>query len=209
MPIDDEKIGDFLGRLAGRVPVPGAAAAAAMHAAQAAALLGMVARYGAAAGSHPGHAAAMGRIIARTDEVRAIALRLADADADAFAAVASAYRLPRSTGQGRTARDAALAHAVANAAWPTVQVIGVAGIVVDLAEALAEVGEAAVISEVAAAAEAARAAAATARVSVEAGLADVTDEQAGLEMIAEAGKAGDVISRAERLTAAVRAQIRA
>jgi len=41
----DEKISDFLARLADRVPAPGGGAAAALHAAQAAALLGMVARY--------------------------------------------------------------------------------------------------------------------------------------------------------------------
>ena len=45
MPISDEKIGDFLARLAARVPVPGGGAAAALHAAEGAALLGMVARY--------------------------------------------------------------------------------------------------------------------------------------------------------------------
>ena len=41
----DEKIGDFLARLADRVPAPGGGATAALHAAQGAALLGMVARY--------------------------------------------------------------------------------------------------------------------------------------------------------------------
>ena len=40
----DEKISDFLARLADRVPAPGGGTAAALHAAQAAALLGMVAR---------------------------------------------------------------------------------------------------------------------------------------------------------------------
>ncbi|WP_411142455.1 cyclodeaminase/cyclohydrolase family protein [Streptomyces sp. x-80] len=41
----DEKISDFLARLADRLPAPGGGASAALHAAQAAALLGMVARY--------------------------------------------------------------------------------------------------------------------------------------------------------------------
>ena len=45
MPISDETIGGFLGQLAGRVPAPGGGAAAALQAAMAAALLGMVARY--------------------------------------------------------------------------------------------------------------------------------------------------------------------
>ena len=40
-------------------------------------------------------------------------------------------------------------------------------------------------------------------------LAGITDEQASLEMIAETGKADDIIARAEQVTAAVREQIRA
>ena len=65
------------------------------------------------------------------------------------------------------------------------------------------------LRDVAAAAESARAAAATARVNVEINLAGITDEQASLEMIAEIGKADDIIALAERVTAAVREQIRA
>src|SRR5436190_10080222 len=93
VPISDEKIGDFLERLAARVPVPGGGAAAALHAAQGAALLGMVARY-TTGSQYAQHEAAIGRIIAEVDELRVLALRLADADADAFTAVGNAYQLP-------------------------------------------------------------------------------------------------------------------
>jgi len=79
---------------------------------------------------------------------------------------------------------------------------------VDLAEALAAIGNRNVASDVAAAAEAARAAAATARVNVEINLAGIRDEQASLEMIAETDKVDGVITRAEQVTAAVRQQIR-
>lgn len=64
----DEKIGDFLDRLAGRVP----------------ALLGMAARYSTGE-SYAEHQLAIGRIITEAEELRAIALRLAEADAEAFA----------------------------------------------------------------------------------------------------------------------------
>ena len=70
MPISDEKIGDFLERLAGRVPVPGGGAAAALHAAHGAALLGMVARY-TTGRQYAEHEAAIGRIIDEVDELRA------------------------------------------------------------------------------------------------------------------------------------------
>jgi len=208
VPITNEKISDFLDRLADRVPAPGGGAVAALHAAQGAALLGMVARY-TTGERYAAHQVMIGRIITEVDELRGIALRLAEADADAFTAVADAYQLPKSTDEQRAARSAAGGQAQVNAAWPPAQVIGVAGMVVDLAEALVAIGNRNVISDVAAAAEAARAAAATARVNVEINLAGISDEQASLEMIAEIGKADDIIARAEQVTATVREQIRA
>ena len=207
MAIRDEKLGDFLDQLAERVPAPGGGAASALQAAQGAALLGMVARY-TTGERYAQHQVTISRIITEVDELRAIALRLADADADAFLAVADAYRLPQGTEQERADRAGAISQALANAAWPPAQVISVAGMVVDLAEALVVIGNRNVLSDVAAAAESARSAAATARVNVEVNLAGITDEQASLEMIAETGKADDIIARAEQITAAVRDQIR-
>jgi formiminotetrahydrofolate cyclodeaminase len=206
--IRDQKLGDFLDRLADRVPAPGGGAVAALHAAQGAALLGMVARY-TTGERYAEHQVTISRIITEVDELRGIALRLAEADADAFTAVTDAYGLPKSTEEEKAARSAAIGQALVNAAWPPAQVISVAGMVVDLAEALVAIGNPNVISDVAAAAEAARAAAATARVNVEINLAGITDEQVSLEMIAETGKADDIIARAEQVTAAVRDQIRA
>jgi len=207
LAIRDEKLGDFLDQLAERVPAPGGGAASALQAAQGAALLGMVARY-TTGERYAQHQVTIARIIAEVDELRAIALRLADADADAFLAVADAYRLPQGTEQERADRAGAISQALANAAWPPAQVISVAGMVVDLAEALVVIGNRNVLSDVAAAAESARSAAAAARVNVEVNLAGITDEQASLEMIAETGKADDIITRAEQITAAVRDQIR-
>ena len=204
----DEKMGDYLDQLADRVPAPGGGTAAALHAAVGAALLGMVARYSTGE-QYAAHQETISRIITESDELRSIALRLAEADAEAFAAVADAYRMPRSTEADTAARSAALAQAMAGAAWPPAQVIGIAGMVVDLAEALAGIGNRNVASDLAGAAEAARAAAATARVNVEINLASVTDAQASLEMIAEADKADAVIARAEQVTTTVREQIRA
>jgi formiminotetrahydrofolate cyclodeaminase len=204
----DEKIGDFLGRLADRVPAPGGGAAAAMHAALGAALLGMVARYSTSEQCAE-HQATIGRITAEADDLRDIALRLAEADAAAFAALAYAYQLPKSTEADRAVRSEAIARALVDAAWPPARLIGVAGMVVDLASVLAEVGNRNVLSDLGAAAEAARAAAATARMNVEINLAGISDAQASLEMIADADKAEDIIARAEKVAALVREQIRA
>ena len=207
MPIRDQTIGEFLDQLAERVPAPGGGAAAALLAAQGAALLGMVARY-TTGEKYAEHQVTIGRIISEVDELRAIALRLAEADADAFMAVMDAYQLPKSTEEEQAARAAAIAQALANAAWPPAQVISLAGMVVDLAEALVVIGNRNVISDVAAAAECARAAASTARVNVEINLASIADERSSLEMIAETGKADGIISRADQVTATVREQIR-
>ncbi len=207
MPIPDQTIGDFLDQLAERVPAPGGGAASALQAAQGAALLGMVARY-TTGQKYAEHQLTIGRIITEVDELRAIALRLAEADVDAFHAVTDAYRLPQGSEAEQADRQAAISQALANAAWPPAQVISVAGMVVDLAEALVVIGNRNVLSDVAAAAESARAAAATARVNVEVNLAGISDEQTSLEMIAETGKADDIITRAGQITAAVRDQIR-
>ena len=129
MPISDQTIGEFLDQLAERVPAPGGGAAAALLAAQGAALLGMVARY-TTGEKYAEHQVTIARIISEVDELRGIALRLADADADAFLAVADAYRLPRSTDEETAARAAAVAQALSNAAWPPAQVISLAGMVV-------------------------------------------------------------------------------
>jgi methenyltetrahydrofolate cyclohydrolase len=205
--INDEKIGDFLERLADRVPAPGGGAAAAMHVALGAALLGMVARYSTGE-EYDEHQETIGRITAEADELRDIALRLGDADEAAFMSVASAYQLPRSTEAERAVRSEAVARALIDAAWPAAKIIGVAGMVADLAGVLVDIGNRNVLSDAGAAA-AARAAAATARMSVEINLAGITDAQASLEMIAETGKAEDVIARAGKVAAAVREQIRA
>jgi methenyltetrahydrofolate cyclohydrolase len=204
----DEKIGDFLGRLGDRVPAPGGSAAAAMHAAVGAALLGMVARYSVGA-AYAEHQETIGRVTAEADELRDIALRLADADGAAFAAVASAYQLPKSTEAESSVRTEAIARALIDAAWPAAKLIGIAGMVVDLAGILADVGNRNILSDLGAAVEAARAAAATARMNVEISLAAITDAQASLEMIAETGKAEDIIARAEKVAEAAREQIRA
>jgi methenyltetrahydrofolate cyclohydrolase len=206
VPIRDEKIGDFLDQLAERVPAPGGGAASALQAAQGAALLGMVARY-TTGEKYAEHAVTISRIITEVDELRTIALRLAEADTEAFGTVADAYRLPKSTEEEQAARSAAIAQALANAAWPPAQVINVAAMVVDLAEALAVIGNRHVLGDVAAAAESARSAVATARVNVEVNLAGIPGEQASEDMITAAGKADGIIARAEQVTAFIRQQI--
>ncbi|MGW7003553.1 cyclodeaminase/cyclohydrolase family protein [Streptomyces sp. NPDC054933] len=202
----DETISGFLERLAARQPAPGGGASAALHAAQGAALLGMVARY-TTGEKYAEHQEAIDRIITATDELRAAALQLAQDDAAAFSAVADAYRLPKGTDEEKSARSAAIGEALVGAAWPPSEVIGVAEQVVTAAEGLLPVGNRNVISDVAAAVEAARAAATTARVNIEINLGGITDDRARAELAEVAGEVDGIAARADRVTAAVREEI--
>jgi len=200
----DQTIEAFLGELAARVPAPGGGATAALHAAQSAALLAMVARYS----DGPRYdAELMGRLVTRADQLRDEALGLAEADAAAFGAVAEAYRLPRDTGEEKEARSAAIAAAVAEAAWPPAYVVRLARVLTEVAEELLPTGNRSVITDVAAAAEAARAAAVTARVNIEVNLRSIKDPALVAEFRATAAVTDEITERADRVVAAVREEI--
>ena len=200
----DDTIAAFLDRLAARVPAPGGGATAALHAAQAAALLAMVARYS----DGPRYdAELMNRIVTEADALREDALALAEADAKAFGAVAEAYRLPRRTEQETSVRSAAISSALAGAARPPADVVRTALLLVGLAEDLWPAGNRAVIADVAAAAEASRAAVVTARLNIEVNLKGITDPALAEEFRTAAAVADVVAEGADAIVAAVRAEI--
>ena len=200
----DDTIAAFLDQLAARVSAPGGGATAALHAAQAAALLAMVARYS----NGPRYdAGLMNRIVTEADALREDALALADADAKAFGAVAEAYRLPRTTERETSARSAAISSVLAGAARPPADVVRMALLLVSLAEDLLSAGNRSVITDVAAAAEAARAAAVTARLIIEVNLKGITDPVLAEEFGAAAAVADPVAERADAIVAAVRAEV--
>jgi methenyltetrahydrofolate cyclohydrolase len=200
----DETIEAFLGQLAARVPAPGGGATAALHAAQSAALVAMVARYSNGARYD---AELMGRIFAEADGLRDEALSLAEADAAAFGAVSEAYQLPKETDELLDARSAAIAAALTGAARPPAEVIRTSARLIELAEALLPAGNRNVVTDVAAAAEAARAAAVTARVNIEVNLRGIKDAAIRAELSAIAATTDEITARADRIVAAVRDEI--
>jgi methenyltetrahydrofolate cyclohydrolase len=201
----DETIAAFLDQLAARVPAPGGGATAALHAAQAAALLAMVARYSDGAKYD---AEVMQHVIAEADGIRSDALTLAERDAAAFAAVAEAYGLPKGTDEEKQGRSAAIATALVAAARPPADVVRLALLLVSLAEELLPTGNRNVITDVAAAAEAARAAAVTAQVNIEVNLRGIADPAAGADIASMAAVVDEVTGRADRVVAAVLEGIR-
>ena len=200
----DETITAFLDQLAARVPAPGGGATAALHAAQSAALLAMVARYSNGARYD---ADLMSHVITEADGIRNDALALAEADAAAFGAVAEAYRLPKETEEEKEARSATITAALAEAARPPADVIRLALLLVSLAEELLPTGNRNVITDVAAAAAAARAAAVTAQVNVEVNLRGMNDPTVEGELAAMDEVTDEVSARADRVVAAVREEI--
>jgi methenyltetrahydrofolate cyclohydrolase len=198
-----DTIETFLAQLAARVPAPGGGATAGLHAAQAAALVAMVARYSDSA-KFADHAEEITTVTATADRLRENALALAEEDAAAFTAVTQAYGLPKATPAEAAARSAAIAQALVAAAHVPAIVIAVSERVLSLAEQLLPIGNRNVISDVAAAAEAARAAATTARVNVEINLGGIKDPVTWGELAAVVETVDDLVLRAEKVTAAVR-----
>lgn len=179
----DRIMSDFLKALASREASLGGGTTAALHVAQAAAL---VAR---SSGER--------EIAAEADALSMHALRLAEKDAHAFTTVSRARRLP--SGE---LRDRALLDARRGACVPPADVIAAAAVVLDLAERVAPDPQ--VVTDLAAAAEAARAAASTARVSIETQWPGPPDDEAVREALASVGA---VLERADRFTAAIRSGV--
>jgi len=200
----EEPIDTFLERLAARTPVPGGGATAALHAAQAAALLAMTARYSDGP-RYAEHADTVARIIREADRLREVSADLIAVDGEAFGAVASAYKLPRQTEEQQADRAAAIAAAMVTASSPPAELMGIGGRLLDLAELLQPIVNPAVAGDVAAAAQAIRAAVVTSAVNVAANLSGITDTGARDRLTAALREADELEVRTGRLTAAIRA----
>jgi formiminotetrahydrofolate cyclodeaminase len=200
----DESIGSFLTRLAARSAAPGGGATGALHAAQAAALLAMVARFS----DGPRYdAETVGRVRAAADGLADEGLGLAAADSAAFEKVIAAYGLPKDTAEAKAARSDAIADAMAEAARPPADLMAASVRLVGLAEELLPVANKNVISDIAAAAAAISAAALTAAVNIEANLSGIEDPALAGELTATAALADGVTDRAGRVIAAIREEI--
>lgn len=202
----DETIDSFLDKLAARIPAPGGGATAALHAAQAAALLAMVARYSDGS-KYREHATAIAEVLAEAEGLRAECVALMGADASAFGAVAAAYQLPKDSDDQKAARSAAIAAALFTAAQPPAAVIAAAERLLRLAETLEPIGNRNVITDVAAAAEAIRAAVATARINVAVNLGGITDANALKHYTEVMADVDDVIARAGLVSSAILQEI--
>jgi formiminotetrahydrofolate cyclodeaminase len=204
--MQDQTIGAFLEQLAARVPAPGGGASAALHAAQAAALLGMVARY-TTGPKYAEHAERIEELIEASDRWREQALALAEADAAAFGAVGEAYKMPKNSEAAKTARSSAIAEALVGAAHPPAEVVLLAATLTRACRQLLPIGNRNVITDVAAAAEATRAAATTARINIEVNLTGITDQKMREQLEDICGNVDALVEHTDAVTAAVREEI--
>jgi formiminotetrahydrofolate cyclodeaminase len=204
--VRNDTIDSFLNALADRVPAPGGGASAALHAAQAAALVAMVARY-TEGPRFTEHADLVHKVRDTADQLRDDALALAEDDVTAFTAVTEAYRLPKGDDGEKAERSAAIEAATVGAARPPEALVRLVSRVLDLAEDLLPVANRNVISDVAAAAEAARAAATTSRVNIEINLGGISGTAARAELRAAVNSVDRLTERADELTSTVRAEL--
>jgi len=204
--IGSQTLATYIDRLASQDPTPGGGAAGAVHAAQAAALIAMVARF-TTGRRFADYEQQVSRISASADAHAETALQLADADETAFQQVIAAYRLPKGSQEEATSRSQAIQRALVAAAAPPQQLVDLAADIVSAGEELAAFANPNVISDVAAAAEAARAAAATARVNIEINLTGITHADQTAPLHRSIAAADTVIGAAEALARRVRQQI--
>ncbi|MFX0577385.1 cyclodeaminase/cyclohydrolase family protein [Nocardia nepalensis] len=194
-------LAQYLTDLAAKVPAPGGGAVAALHAAQGAALVAMVARYTTRA-KDAEHRPIVDRIIEAADAARERALALADADAAAFTAVGNAYKLPKEPPEQAAARADAITAALIEAARVPAAVVDEADEVLSLAAELLPIGNPNVVTDIGAAADAARAAATSSQLNIEINVGSLSAEE-GDKFATVLIRIDEIIARADALHADV------
>ena len=204
----DVRIAEWLDELADRKPTPGGGAVAALCAASSAALLEMVGNY-TTGKKWADREEAMKALVAEAGALRARAGQLAEADTEAFAAVGTAYALPRATDEEKAERSAAIQRATLGAAEPPVQVGRVATRLVELAAGLVDPANPNVLSDVGVAAVTARAALGGSVVNITVNAALLRDADAARGLLDEAAELERVMVRADEVAARVVERLKA
>lgn len=188
----DERLDDYLERLASSEAVPGGGSAAAVVGAMAASLAGMVGRKLASVRS-------MEKIVTRADELRAELLAARRRDEEAYGAYVAARKLPKGNDAEIDVRTRALEAALNGAAEAPLRTAGAAVEVLELAEELADGKMGALASDVGCAAEFAHAAVAGCGYNVRINHRYMHDEAAILQqaarLVAYEGRASVMLGR--------------
>jgi formiminotetrahydrofolate cyclodeaminase len=205
--IGQETIAGFLDRLASGQATPGGGAAAALQAAQAAALLSMSANF-TTGPRFAGQEAAARRLARTARDLIPLALALADDDEQAFDRVATAYKLPKESDAEHASRSGAIQDALREAVRPPKKLISLTKTLLGLGEELARFANPDVRSDIAAAMEATRAAAAGALATLAADRSEITDSGVAETLQGPASSAAEIIEGCAKLCERLRTQIR-
>ena len=205
-PIAQRGIGEYLSQLASDAPTPGGGAAGALHLAQGAALVAMVARL-TNGKRFEAVAEQVEAIATKCDALLAESLELADIDAVVFAHVISTYKLPRSTEEEKAARTAAIIEATVDATKPQLDTLRVGRDILALAGELTPIANKMVLSDIAAAAQAVRAGLGTALVTLEINIAALRGKTEISSLIDSVDKVETAMELADRLAEQVRQEV--
>jgi formiminotetrahydrofolate cyclodeaminase len=188
----DLSLGALLERLGSSDPAPGGGAAAALAGALGAALVQMTANLTLGRPRLADVQDQARSIAERAGSLRERLARLADADAEAYARVSAAYKLPRDDEAQKAERSRAIQSALLSAARVPLETAQVAADVLLVAEEAAPILNQSVISDVVVGALLAQAALASAAVNVKINLAAMADpvETARLSTELERAQAG-------------------
>lgn len=171
-------VSDLVARLATSDPVPGGGSASALSGAMAAALVEMVVALTAGRPAAAAHEARLAEIGSAAAGLRAELLELAERDAEAYASVVAARRLPRDTDAQRIERQEGIVASVRAATRAPLEILERSGAVLSLAESLAPIGNRNAISDVGVAGLLASAAIRGASMNVEINLPSLAEDDA-------------------------------
>ena len=176
MGLQDLPLTTFGEALASSAPTPGGGCASALSGALAASLAAMVARNTAASEKFADRADQMNEAAAEADGLRSELLSLVDEDAEAFALVMAAFRMPKETPQEQAARSEAIQAGYKAAVEPPLLVCTQSVRVLELALQVAEQGNPNTVSDAGVAALLAAAALEGGALNVQINLGSIKDE---------------------------------
>ncbi len=182
MPFSEQTLTQFLDELASSSPAPGGGAAAALSGAMSAALIAMVCRLTIGRKNYEDVSPQLESILSRADDKRRTLMELVEADAAAYDRVIAAYKLPKESDSDKGARNAAIQHALQEAAEVPFQIAGACADLLDMLLPVAARGNKNAASDAGSAALFADAGLRAALLNVEINLGLIKDEDYVREM---------------------------
>jgi len=173
----DMKLTEYLDELASSSSVPGVGSAAALMGANAAALVSMVCNLTIGKKGYEDVADEIGELLVESEKLRHEFVKLVDLDAQAFAEVMDAYKLPKTTEEEKHIRQGAIQAATRKATQVPLRTIELAVELLSLAREAGEYGNKNVISDAGVAATLGVAAMEAAWLNVQINLNPIVDER--------------------------------